>query len=125
MGGSKPLSNPDGLPVDQQMEASRVIGKTGRIFKEGCKITHGRRLSARDNFTKGEQVQEKIASSELAVFSFNSLEQLGGASSTRLHEGFCDFHNLPALAGLGLIPDRPDGLRIGRVSHQQACHIRL
>src|SRR5262245_56582454 len=54
-----------------------------------------------------------------------SLRPLAVTLGRRPHERLHDFRDLATLSGLRLIPNRPDGLRITRVSHQKACHVGL
>src|SRR5262249_3351605 len=77
-------------------------------------------------FTTGYLImQVKITNSE-RMCRFGRRRRPGRRESgAGFDEGPGDFHDLPALAGLGLIPDRPDGVGITRIAHQQAGYVSL
>jgi hypothetical protein len=122
---SKPSPDANGLSVNQQIETPRIIGKIRHVFKESREINHVRRPCSTNKFTYREtEHKEKSLWVKLWCMGICPCQVNGGLSAS-FYEGLGDFDNLPALAGLGLIPDRPDGLGIGWVAHQQACHIGL
>jgi hypothetical protein len=64
--GGEPSSDTNGLTVDQQVKASRMICEASHIRNEGCKLRHVRRSRHDDNFTYCEiERNEKISNSEI------------------------------------------------------------
>src|SRR5882672_7204119 len=65
--GGEPSSNTNGLTVNQQVEASRIIREARHIRNEGCKLRHVCRSQYDGNFTYRElERNEKISDSEIS-----------------------------------------------------------